>query len=197
MGDNINIHAFSHDGRSPNLRNGSFRPANTAAVHYDGSLVPDAAVEAFVPASVIDAAVVELVFAQEEEERILHQQRRLFIGIAIPSVVVVLVVVIAVSILETNGKKAPTSVTVASNAAPSSMPSVRPSASPTTSYLPHILQDLTAVSDPKTLMNQSTPQYRAAVWISTQDSYVQSELGGEKNAEILSEIHSSRHVLCL
>jgi len=177
----MNTHAFSRD---PYFRNGSFHPTNTAAVHSNGSLAPDAAIEAFVPATVIEVAVVELVFTQEEEaQRILQQQIRRFIGMVIPSVVMALIIVITVSILETNGKRMTAIATLVPSAA--TITSATPLASPTTSYLPQILQDLTAVSDPKALKNQSMPQYQAVVWISMQDSYVQSELLGGKTQKFL------------
>lgn len=162
-------------------------PPESAAVYnanvYGSDDIAGAAtggIEAFVAATVVDATGVEVVKSDEEEARSLwKRQKRQFICIGM--FVVVVVIVIAVSVVVTTGKKhLPPPIVIVPTAAPSVAPSNMPSLPPTTADLTLVLQDLAAVSDPAALKNKSTPQYKAAFWISNENNYVQSELQSGK-----------------
>jgi hypothetical protein len=128
-------------------------------------------IEAFVADNVVDATGVAVIMSEEEEMKMIRKrQNKQFLILGL--IVVVLIIVVVVSVVLTVGKADPLPPTMSPTRAPTSSPTM----APTTSTLQDLLDSLRAVTgDSKNLGVPSSPQYRAALWLADDDSFVRDQ----------------------
>lgn len=127
-------------------------------------LATEGAVEAFVADNVVDATGVAVVMSEEEEIQIEKRKYKKYLILAFLCMVLIAVAIV-VPVVLTVGKVEP----AAPSMAPSQAPSMAPSSAPTSGRLDAIIQRLTSVSSADALQTKSSPQYKAAQWVSEED----------------------------
>jgi hypothetical protein len=128
-------------------------------------------IEAFVADNVVDATGVAVIMSEEEELKMIRKkQNKQFLILGL--IVVVLIVVVVVSVVLTVGKADP----LPPSAAPSPAPTFSPTMAPTTERLQAVLDSLRVVTgDSENIGVTSSPQYRAALWLADDDSFVRDQ----------------------
>lgn len=127
-------------------------------------------IEAFVADEVYEATGVAVVMSEEEEEMLEQKKyRRYCIFSVICFVLVVIAIVVPVVVVVGGANKVLERVPTT---APSDFPSTTPSSSPTSARFDAALEILSAISGEDVLYGPealSTPQYKAAQWVSDED----------------------------
>lgn len=138
-------------------------------------------IEAFVPdQGVVDAFGVAVVMSDEEQERYEQRRSRRYMCFGI-LIFFALSAGIVSAVVLTVGKPMPAPIAMPTSV-PSDIPSVAPSSAPTTTRLDAWLGALQQISSPEALTNRTSPQYRAAVWVSDEDE-LQLDVGSARGIQ--------------
>jgi len=138
--------------------------------------VPDFQIEAFVADTVVDATGVAVVMSEEDEFKFEQARRKrcLLYGAIVLVILAASIVVPVVIFVGGSGEEKfilpPPSI------APSGAPSAAPSGAPTTDTFSVFLEylsglNITKDSDPFDMDYRNSPQYKAALWLATEDGY--------------------------
>mmetsp|Transcript_5612 Transcript_5612/g.9292 ORF Transcript_5612/g.9292 Transcript_5612/m.9292 type:complete len:839 (-) Transcript_5612:82-2598(-) len=128
-------------------------------------------IEAFVADNqVIEAAGVAVIASDEEQERIDKRRLRRFMMMGV-GCLMLLTAAIVIPVVIVFGTSSDPESTSTPTVAPSNMPSL----SPSTSRMKDMLRYAATISDPATLQDETSPQFRAAEWIADDDLVIIEE----------------------
>lgn len=157
-------------GSNPNSNNNGL-----SVTPMDGG--EDAGIEAFVADNqVIEAAGVAVIMSDEEQERLEKKRLRRYMMMGIACLLLIMAAIIIPVVIVFGNSNASSAD---NGLAPALSPTNMPSAAPTTSRLKDIMAYAATVSDPATLQDENSPQFRAATWVSDED-LAMAELGSVK-----------------
>lgn len=134
-------------------------------------------IEAFVAENqVIDAAGVAVIMSDEEQELTDKRRFRRYIMMGVGCLVLVTAAIVIPVVIVFG-----TSTVSDSVGPPTLAPTILYSSSPSTSRLNDMLSYAATISDPATLEDESSPQFRAATWVADEDLVRAKEGGSVKD----------------
>jgi hypothetical protein len=190
----------SNDGfvdASPNTpaASNSDHPPEPRGEHHGGRPIPESApasaglsgdeeaggIEAFVADhDVVDAFGVAVVRSEAEEELYERKRYRRYMIFGLLAFLALAAGIVTAVVL-TVGKPIPPRVVVPTSV-PSEIPSMAPSSAPTTTRFDAWLEALQKISSQEALTNWTSPQYRAALWVSDTDE-LQLDVGSARGIQ--------------
>ena len=171
---------LSNGGRPEDDFHDSFasRPDNEAMVSTG---VDEAATTVF-EAEAVTTATSAFVVSEEEEKELERRKMRRYILGASGVIIIVIIVIVVVVVITGSGDDGLTQVP---SATPSMMPSPAPSFAPTSAALSVFLEVLRGVYDDqvyfeKVFTDLNSPQYKAAQWLTGDDTFPKESFGDPK-----------------
>lgn len=133
-----------------------------APVYHESEAPCNYGIQAFVAETVVDATGVAVILSEEEEERIdrFRQKKFAVYGILCFAVILITVVVTVAAIM--TGDNAPAPGPLQTSTQP-------PTMAPTSTDLPGLVSSLAGISTTESLRDRSSPQFRAAHWLTMED----------------------------